>query len=247
MIGEENVKSPEEGVNVAVNNESENESVVQKTNDSSSTNKRGFYDNRNNRRGDSGRFGRSRRDFNRRDGGKPAPKLFSCIASIDRVSKGTSGGKSMSFSVVSIVGNENGQVGVGLGKGVDVSEAIEKSKNKAKKNMIILPMKNLDSITHDVLVKYCGTRILIKKGSAGHIASNLMKNIFKAAGLKNMVAKIIGTSSSVKKIAYGTIKALQSVESLDMIASRRGITVDELNKRRQDVINLGLVRAKKKI
>jgi small subunit ribosomal protein S5 len=172
---------------------------------------------------------------------KPHAHLFTKVLSVDRVGKTNTGGKVISFSAFSVVGDESGSVGVGLGKAKEVSAAVEKSKNLARKNMFTLPMKNLDTIPHNVYKKYCGTRVYLMKGKKGHIASNLAKNIFKAAGLKNMGAKALG-ARSIKNTAYAIIDALKSVESTAMIAERRNLKEKELLNRQKSLIYYGLLR-----
>lgn len=175
---------------------------------------------------------------------KSTGNLFTKVLSVNRVGSTNAGGKIISFSAFTVVGDENGSVGLGLGKAKEVSAAVEKSKILAKKNMINLPLKHLETIPHNMELKYRGTRIILKKGNKGHIASNLAKNIFKAAGLKNMVSKALG-ARSLKNTAYGIIEGLKKIESPSMIATRRNMSLKDLMTRKKNVIAYGLLRQNK--
>jgi small subunit ribosomal protein S5 len=183
---------------------------------------------------------RPRKPMMKKDGGN----LFTKILEVSRVGATNAGGKIISYAAFSVVGNEKGSVGLGLGKAKEVSAAVEKSKALAKKNMITLPLKHLETIPHNAEVKYRGTRVILRKGNKGHIASNLAKTIFKAAGLKNMVSKALG-ARSVKNTAYAIMKCLKNIESPLMIAQRRNLKLEELMERKKNVIAYGLMRQNK--
>ena len=175
---------------------------------------------------------------------KPVSNLFSKVLEVNRVGATNAGGKVISYSVFCVVGDEKGSVGLGLGKAKEVSSAVDKAKVLAKKNMITLPLPHLETIPHNAETKYRGTRVILRKGNKGHIASNLAKNIFKAAGLKNMVSKALG-ARSIKNTAYGIFNCLQKIESVGMIASRRNMKLQELINRKKNVISYGLMRQNK--
>lgn len=203
------------------------------------------YQNNRGDRGDKKSFGKKPFDkprFKRTP--KPTSNLFTKTLQVSRVGSTNAGGKIISYSAFSVVGNENGSVGLGLGKAKEVAAAVEKSKVLAKKNMITLPLKHLESIPHNSEIKYRGTRVILRKGNKGYIASNLAKNIFKAAGLKNMVAKALGARST-KNTAYGIIEGLKKIESVSMIAARRNMTLTDLINRKKNVISYGLIRQNK--
>lgn len=175
---------------------------------------------------------------------KPVSNLFSKILEVNRVGATNAGGKVISYSAFCVVGDEKGSVGLGLGKAKEVNTAVDKAKILAKKNMFKLPLHHLETIPHNIETKYRGTRVILRKGNKGHIASNLAKNIFKAAGLKNMVSKALG-ARSIKNTAYAIMNCLKEVESVEMIAARRGMKLQQLVNRKKDVISYGLMRQNK--
>jgi small subunit ribosomal protein S5 len=175
---------------------------------------------------------------------KPVSNLFSKILEINRVAATNAGGKVVSYTAFCVVGDENGSVGLGLGKAKEVNTAVEKAKTLAKKNMFKLNIKHLETIPHNVEVKYRGTRVILRKGNKGHIAGTVAKSIFKAAGLKNMVSKILG-ARSIKNTSYGIIEGLRQVESVSTIANRRSMPLNDLIERKRNVITYGLMRQNK--
>lgn len=175
---------------------------------------------------------------------KPVSNLFSKILEINRVAATNAGGKVVSYTAFCVVGDENGSVGLGLGKAKEVNTAVEKAKTLAKKNMFKINLRNLETIPHNVEVKYRGTRVILRKGNKGHIAGTVAKSIFKAAGLKNMVSKILG-ARSIKNTSYGIIEGLKQVESVSTIANRRSLPINELIERKKNVITYGLMRQNK--
>ena len=110
--------------------------------------------------------------------------------------------------------------------------------------MFKLNLKHLETIPHNVELKYRGTKVILRKGNKGHIAGTVAKNIYRAVGLKNMVTKVLG-ARSIKNTAYGIIKALQQVESVSAIATRRNLTIKDLIERKKNVITYGLMRQNK--
>lgn len=159
------------------------------------------------------------------------------VLEVKRVLKTNAGGKVVSFSAFVVSGNKNGKVGLGFGKAKEVPDAVEKAKRSARKNMITLDINRLDKLPHNVNLKYCGTRVIMKQGNKGLIANNIAKNIFRAAGLKNVVCKVLG-ARSLKNTAYGILEAISDkhMHSLSFIAKRRGLTIDELLERKRIVV-----------
>lgn len=137
------------------------------------------------------------------------------IVDIARVTRVMAGGKRMRFRACVAVGNKNGKVGIGLAKGADVTMAVNKAVNKAKKNFIEVPLYN-DSIPHDLNFKYGAAKILIKPARKGRgiIAGGAARIIFELAGVKNITSKILGTSNKVNNVKC-LIKALNSLKKVE--------------------------------
>ena len=135
------------------------------------------------------------------------------VIQVNRVSKKTKGGNQIGFSVLMVVGDKKGRVGVGLGKAPDVLSSIKKGIRRAKKNLITVPIKK-DTIPHDVLVKFGAAKVMLKpapKGS-GIIAGGAVRSVMEAAGVKNVSSKVLGTRNKASNV-YCTIKALKELKS----------------------------------
>jgi small subunit ribosomal protein S5 len=133
------------------------------------------------------------------------------VVQVNRVSKKTKGGNRMGFSVVIVVGDKKGRVGVGLGKAPDVASAIRKGANYAKKHLIMVPMKGT-TIPHDIFVKLGAAKILLKpapKGT-GVIAGGPARAVLEAAGVRDVVSKILGTTNQASNV-YATLHALSQL------------------------------------
>ncbi len=142
------------------------------------------------------------------------PKEFEeKVVQVHRVSKKTKGGNRMGFSVVIVVGDRKGRVGVGLGKAPDVASAIRKGANYAKKHLIDVPMKGT-TIPHDVMVKLGAAKILLKpapKGT-GVIAGGPVRAVIEAAGIRDVVSKILGTNNQASNV-YAALHALKQLRA----------------------------------
>lgn len=133
------------------------------------------------------------------------------VVQVNRVSKKTKGGNQISFSVLVVVGDNKGRVGVALGKATDVTSAIQKGLNRAKKNLINVPMKGT-TIPHQVLMKRGAAKVLLKPAvpGTGVIAGGAVRVVVDAAGIKDIVAKILGSDNKASNI-YATLEALKSL------------------------------------
>lgn len=134
------------------------------------------------------------------------------VIQVNRVSKKTKGGNQIGFSVLMVIGDKKGRVGVGLGKAKDVLSSIKKGIKKAKKNLITVPMRK-DTIPHDILVKFGAAKVMLKpapKGS-GIIAGGAVRSVMEAAGVKNVSSKVLGTRNKASNV-YCTIKALKQLQ-----------------------------------
>lgn len=150
------------------------------------------------------------------------------LVKLNRVAKVTKGGRTFSFAAIVVVGDGKGSVGHGLGKARDVSEAISKAVDEAKKNLVKFPLIN-GTIPHEQLGKFDAGRVLIKPASdgTGVIAGGGMRAVLEIAGVQNVLAKSQG-SSNPHNVVKATIDALKKLRSPREIAAQRGISMDKL-------------------
>ncbi|MBL18157.1 MAG: 30S ribosomal protein S5 [Crocinitomicaceae bacterium] len=150
------------------------------------------------------------------------------LVAINRVTKVTKGGRHFSFSAIVVVGDENSVVGHGLGKANEVTEAISKAVEEAKKNLIRVSVVN-DTLPHAIKSKYSGAQVFIKPASAGTgvIAGGAMRAVLESAGIKNVLAKSQG-SSNPHNVVKATINALASLRDANSVAQQRGISLEKV-------------------
>lgn len=131
---------------------------------------------------------------------------------IDRVSRTVKGGRRLRFKALVVVGDRKAKVGVGVAKGRDVQQAIEKATNIAKKSMVTIPMEGA-TIPHEVEVKYGAARVLLKPAAPGTgiIAGGVVRAVIGTTGINNLLTKSLGSTNKVN-IAYATIKALSELK-----------------------------------
>lgn len=149
---------------------------------------------------------------NNRRNNKPDDGFAEDVLQIKRVSKKTTGGNNISFTALVAVGDMKGQVGLGLGRGLEVPQAIQKAIKQARKNLITVPLYE-ETLPHDIKSKFKSARILLKPApkGAGLKVGSVMRSILTLAGVKNASGKILGTRNHTTN-AYGLIKALQSLK-----------------------------------
>ena len=152
------------------------------------------------------------------------------LVAINRVTKVTKGGRAFSFAAIVVVGNEDGVIGWGLGKANEVTAAIAKGVESAKKNLIRVPVFN-GTIPHEQEAKFGGSRIFLKPASEGTgvKAGGAMRAVLESAGIKDVLAKSKG-SSNPHNLVKATIEALSEMRSPQEIAKNRGITVEKVFK-----------------
>ena len=150
------------------------------------------------------------------------------LVAINRVTKVTKGGRHFSFSAIVVVGDEKNIVGHGLGKANEVTEAIQKAVEDAKKNLIKVSVIN-ETLPHAIKTKYSGAQVFIKPASAGTgvIAGGAMRAVLESAGIKNVLAKSQG-SSNPHNVVKATVNALLSLRDANSVAQQRAISLDKV-------------------
>lgn len=153
-----------------------------------------------------------RRDNRRRERSVEEKMFEEQTISIDRVSRTVKGGRRLRFKALVVVGDRKARVGVGVAKGRDVQQAIEKATNIAKKNLVTIPLVD-ETIPHDIEVKYGAARVMLKPAAPGTgiIAGGVVRAIIGTTGISNLVTKSLGSTNKVN-IAYATIKALSQLK-----------------------------------
>lgn len=150
------------------------------------------------------------------------------LVGVQRVTKVTKGGRAFGFSAITVVGDENGVVGHGLGKSKEVSEAIAKSVEDAKKNLVRIPIQN-GTIPHPQKGKYGGARVLLMPASEGTgvIAGGAIRAVLESVGVHDVLSKNQG-SSNPHNVVKATFDALLQLRSPEMVAKQRGISIDKV-------------------
>jgi small subunit ribosomal protein S5 len=149
------------------------------------------------------------------------PKEFDeKVIQINRVSKKTKGGNKIGFSVLVVVGDKKGRVGVGLGKAGDVASAIGKAGSYAKKHLITVPTVGT-TIPHDILLKRGAAKVFLKPAPAGTgvIAGGAVRAVVEAAGIRDIVSKILGSKNQASNV-YATLEALKTLKALKRPVSK---------------------------
>ena len=162
---------------------------------------------------------------------KPAEtELKEKMVALNRVAKVTKGGRTFSFAAIVVVGDENGTVGQGLGKAREVSDAITKAVDDAKKNLVKVPIYK-GTIPHEQNGKFGAGKVLIKPASngTGVIAGGAMRAVLEMAGVHNVLAKSMG-SSNPHTVVKATIDALSKLRSPLEVSRIRSITTEKLFK-----------------
>lgn len=162
------------------------------------------------------------------------PELEERVVEIKRVSKTVKGGRRMSLTALVVVGDGQGKVGVGLGKSQEVPNAIKKGAEDAKKNMFSVPVTADGSVPHEIIGEYGAGRVLIKPAvpGTGVMAGGPVRAIMELAGVQNVITKSLGTSNAMN-IVKAAAEGLKAMESPEMVAARRGTSVDKMFGRKE--------------
>nr|YP_010215395.1 ribosomal protein S5 [Thalassiosira rotula]UBQ34876.1 ribosomal protein S5 [Thalassiosira rotula] len=160
----------------------------------------------------------SRRNDNQND------KFIERLIKISRVTKVTKGGKKLSFRAVVVIGDENGQVGVGIGKAEDVVNAFKKAKTNGRKNLIRIPITKSLSIPHSVIGDLGACKIIMRPSieGSGVIAGGAVRTVLEVAGIKNVIAKQLGSDNLLNN-ARATIVGLQSLTTKSQVLEKRDL------------------------
>lgn len=152
------------------------------------------------------------------------------LVAINRVTKVTKGGRTFSFSAIVVVGNEDGIVGWGLGKASEVTTAIAKGVDAAKKNLVKIPVIN-GTIPHEQEAKFGGARVLLKPASSGTgvKAGGAMRAVLESVGIHDILAKSKG-SSNPHNLVKATMQALLEMRDPYAVANQRGVTLEKVFK-----------------
>lgn len=163
-----------------------------------------------------------------RNAGYDRSDMTERLVSLNRVAKVMKGGRRFSFSALVVIGDQNGRVGVGLGKAREVPEAIRKGVEIAKRNMIRVPIVGT-TIPHEVRFKWGAAKILLKPAAPGTgvISGGAMRAVIEAAGIKDILTKSLGTNNPINTVR-ATMEALQSLRTAQEVAELRGRTVEQI-------------------
>jgi small subunit ribosomal protein S5 len=139
------------------------------------------------------------------------------VVEVSRVTRVVAGGKRMRFRALVVIGDRKGRVGMGLRKGRDVAESVNKAVGQAKKGLIVIPLVN-GTLPHEVTVKYKSSKLILRpaKPGTGVIAGGAVRQVAEMAGIKNMMSKMLGSSNKVNNIkaVFAAFKVMKSKEQL---------------------------------
>ncbi len=159
---------------------------------------------------------------------KQQSDLHEKLIAVNRVSKTVKGGRIFSFTALTVVGDGNGRVGFGYGKAREVPAAIQKSMEKARRNMITLAL-NDGTLHHAVKGRHTGSKVYMQQASEGTgiIAGGAMRAVLEVAGVRNVLAKAYGSTNPIN-VVRATIEGLSGMKSPEMVAAKRGLPVNEI-------------------
>lgn len=155
--------------------------------------------------------------------------LLEKLVAVNRVAKVVKGGRIFGFTALTVVGDGNGKVGFGRGKAREVPVAIQKAMDKARRNMVSVPLKDNNTLFYPINARHGAAKVYMQPASEGTgiIAGGPMRAVFECVGIHNVLAKSNGSTNPVN-VVMATINGLQSMSSPDQIAAKRGKTVEEI-------------------
>ncbi len=162
------------------------------------------------------------------DNGANSDGYVEKLVAVNRVAKVIKGGRKFGFTALTVVGDGNGKIGVGYGKAREVPAAIQKAMDKARRNMKDVHL-NEGTLQYSVVGRHGAARVYMQPASdgTGIIAGGAMRAVFEAVGVKNVLAKIMGTNNPIN-VVHATVDALTSCHSPEEIAAKRGKSVEEI-------------------
>ena len=151
------------------------------------------------------------------------------VVNIKRVTKVVKGGRHFRFAALVVVGDGKGHVGAGLGKAMEIPEAIRKGKEDAMKKLVEVPIDANNSIPHDLVGNFGSASVLLKRApeGTGIIAGGPARNVLELAGIKNIRTKSLG-SNNKQNVVLATIEGLRQLKTPEEVAKLRGKSVDEI-------------------
>ncbi len=172
------------------------------------------------------------RDKKQERRGREASDLVENVIHINRVAKVVKGGRRFSFSALVSVGDQKGNVGIALAKANEVSEAIRKAFERAKRDMKKIPLVN-GTLPHEVLGQWGAGQVLLRPAAPGTgvIAGGPVRAVLEAAGVKDVLTKCLGTNNPIN-VARATMHGLTHLVTAERVAKERGVTVESLGGRR---------------
>jgi len=165
----------------------------------------------------------SKQDVNPNEG------LVERLVNVNRVAKVVKGGRVFGFTALTVVGDGNGKVGFGRGKAREVPVAIQKAMEQAKRNMISVELKDGHTLQHPINANHGASKVYMQPASEGTgvIAGGAMRAVFDVVGVKNVLAKSVGSTNPIN-IVRATINGLKQMHSPEAVAEKRGKTVEEI-------------------
>lgn len=155
--------------------------------------------------------------------------LVDKLISLSRTATTVKGGRVFSFAALTVIGDGNGRIGFGRGKAPEPAAAMQKASEQARKNMISVELKD-GTLWHEIIGRHGATKVLLKPASEGTgiIAGGATRAILEVVGVKNVLAKTIG-SSNPNNVLRATLNALTSILTPDSVAAKRGKSVENIN------------------
>lgn len=157
------------------------------------------------------------------------PELQERLVQVNRVAKVVKGGRIFGFTALTVVGDGEGRVGFGRGKAREVPVAIQKAMDAARKNMVDVPLKG-NTLQYPINARHGGSKVYMQPASEGTgvIAGGAMRAVLEVAGVHNVLSKAYGSTNPIN-IVRATIGALVDVKSPEMVAAKRGLTVESIS------------------